>query len=863
MINVHSQRFRITGTIFVLVTAIVVFLVWSLIVAHQSGHEQRVLDREQSFLDLIAVLCRAPLVNNEFDALQQFAGRSVNDAFVDRFLLADAGNRIVVGEPRGELLQPATLPGRTWRFISVSGNAGILGTAAVRFKREELTAVSRSMWNRTLLLSPIVLLITAAVSWLLGSLLSRRFELLSDAARQIAAGDLDIRIDTAGSDEISGVAQALNTMTASLRETMEAYRQEQIHLANERTRLQTLLQTIPDLIWLKDPGGVYLSCNTRFEQFLAAKEPEIVGKTDYAFFDRELADFFRAHDKMAIAAGTPSVNEEWVTFANDGHRELLETIKTPMRDSAGNLIGVLGIARNITALKQAEENLRLNEQRLRTLFDGAPIGMFRTTLDGRFIQINTAQAAMFGYSTPEEMMGLVNPAGSAAIIWESAESRAAFIERVKDAQGSYIQEEVHLRRRDGSPLDAIFNVMLSSDSGTGEPCLLGFVTDVSERKQLEEQLRQSQKMESIGRLAGGVAHDFNNMLTVILSGVQLAESKLPGGDAVHKYLEMIRKAAERSTTITRQLLAFSRQQVISPRPLNLNALITESHKLLSRLITEDIRLVFRAADDLWPVNIDPSQVDQVLMNLVVNARDAMPDGGNLILETANLTIDDAYCRTHLDARPGSYVQLAVSDTGCGMDHTIMQHIFEPFFTTKKLGEGTGLGLATVYGIVTQNHGFINVYSEPEIGTTFRVYLPRHEQEISEEREVAAAKPAGTGSILLVEDEEMLLWTIAEMLEQMGYAVMKTASPLDAIDICRKGERRIDLILTDVVMPEMNGRELIERIREIQPSVKVLFMSGYSADIVAQRGIVEGGMHYIQKPLDSGSLREKIGEVLAG
>jgi PAS domain S-box-containing protein len=418
--------------------------------------------------------------------------------------------------------------------------------------------------------------------------------------------------------------------------------------------------------------------------------------------------------------------------------------------------------------------------------------------------------------------------------------------------------EFRMRHQAGSWLWVLGRGNVVERDAAGQPLqICGTNTDITERKHLEEQLHQSQKMESIGRLAGGVAHDFNNMLTVIIGAAEIAMQKTTADAGLTKLLTQIHMAAERSGQITRQLLAYSRKQVIAPRPVNLNDLIADSQKMLSRLISEDIALSFHPGPDLWTVKLDPSQLDQLLMNLCVNARDAMPNGGSLLLETVNVRIDAASALQHLDSRPGDYVQLTVSDTGMGMDRETQQHIFEPFFTTKGIGEGTGLGLATVYGIVTQNDGFISVYSEPGQGTSFKIFLPRLLTSAAPIETSAPILPAGTGTILLVEDESMLLWTISQLLETMGYTVIKAGSPREGIEICSQQEVRIDLILTDVVMPEMNGREMITRIRELRPDIKVLYMSGYTADVEITRGALEAGMHYIQKPLDMQRLGEQI------
>ena len=390
---------------------------------------------------------------------------------------------------------------------------------------------------------------------------------------------------------------------------------------------------------------------------------------------------------------------------------------------------------------------------------------------------------------------------------------------------------------------------------------LCFGIDVTEHKMVEAQLRQSQKMESIGQLAGGVAHDFNNMLSVILGYAQLCQLEVPEEEALWQYLQEITKAGERSRDMVRQLLAFSRKEIIAPRPINLNVHCIATQKTLGRLIGEEITLTFLPATNLWIVKVDPSQADQILMNLAVNARDAMPDGGSLTIETANVNIEEEFCHYHLDARPGDYACLTVRDTGTGMDRELVKRIFEPFFTTKEVGKGTGLGLATVYGIVTQNGGFIDVSSEIGQGTAFRIYLPRLPEESETALLEQAVPPTGSGTVLVVEDDKMLLSMATQMLEKMGYRVIRAETPERALAICQDRAVSIDLVLSDVVMPGMNGREMSRGIALLRPELKVLFMSGYSSDIVAKRGIMELGMHFIQKPFDMEGLNLKIQETL--
>lgn len=386
-----------------------------------------------------------------------------------------------------------------------------------------------------------------------------------------------------------------------------------------------------------------------------------------------------------------------------------------------------------------------------------------------------------------------------------------------------------------------------------------------EKAILQSQLLQAQKMESIGRLAGGVAHDINNMLGVIIGNVELAMRKITPEHPLQKELLGISTAAERAAGITKQLLAFARKQTVAPKVLDLNETVEAMLKILRRLIGENIDLSWQPGAGLWPVMLDPSQEDQILANLCVNARDAIADVGTLIIETGNAVFNAADCAKHADLLPGEYVLLAVSDNGCGMDKETSEKIFEPFFTTKEVGQGTGLGLATVYGIVKQNNGFINVYSEPGRGTTFRIYLPRYLGPVTIDGETATEEiPKGRGEIvLLVEDEPTLLEMTKQILEMLDYNVLAAASPGEAILLSDAHDGVIQLLMTDVVMPGMNGRDLAERIRSVRPEMKCLFTSGYTADIIAHHGVLDEGVQFIQKPCSIKELAIKVREVLAG
>jgi nitrogen-specific signal transduction histidine kinase len=387
--------------------------------------------------------------------------------------------------------------------------------------------------------------------------------------------------------------------------------------------------------------------------------------------------------------------------------------------------------------------------------------------------------------------------------------------------------------------------------------------DISQRKVLEEQLRQAQKLEAIGTLAGGVAHDFNNLLTIISGYSDFLISRFPPDDPTKAMLKEIQKAGERAASLTRQLLAFSRKQILEPKILNINAVVSDTEKMLRRLIGEDIAFTTVLEPTLGPVKADPGQIEQVIMNLVVNARDAMPQGGKLTIETAVVELDGQYAQRHAEVTPGKYVVLAVSDTGCGMDDKTKAHIFEPFFTTKGPGKGTGLGLATVYGIVKQSGGHVWVYSEVGKGSSFKIYLPFIREKASSGSSLPGSSkvPLGTETILLAEDEDAVRTITKHALAMFGYTVLEARNGIEAIRLCQQHQGPIHVIVSDVVMPELGGRQLVEMITSLKPDIKVLFLSGYTDDAVVRHGVLEAETAFLQKPFTPGALARKVREVL--
>ncbi|MHB8069113.1 MAG: hybrid sensor histidine kinase/response regulator [Desulfobaccales bacterium] len=497
-------------------------------------------------------------------------------------------------------------------------------------------------------------------------------------------------------------------------------------------------------------------------------------------------------------------------------------------------------------------------ERFRALLDQSNDGIFLLQVpSGNFTDVNDFASRHLHYS-PEELrqMSIYDLIDAAA----AGQIKTIFS---REQKGSTAQETIitTLRPRAGDeiPVEMTVRLVLFADT------LYAVVVarEITERKQLEAQLVQAQKMEAVGRLAGGVAHDFNNLLTAILGYGEMLLLDLPEDDPRRHFAAQIISTAEHASALTRQLLAFGRKQIIQPRLLNLNELISGMEKMLRRLLGEDLELVTLLDPGLGAVKADPSQMDQVILNLAVNARDAMPQGGMLIIETENVSLDDAYAGDHLEVAPGLYVMLTVSDTGTGMEAATQAHIFEPFFTTKEPGKGTGLGLSTVFGIVKQSGGHIWVYSEPGKGTTFKVYLPRLEEPALplHPLEAPAASLRGQETVLIVEDEEQLRSVICQALRTYGYTVLEAHHGNEAILVCGRHRGPIHLVLTDVVMPGMSGGELIERLRPLGRKMKVLFMSGYTEDTAVLQSLLAAGVPFLEKPFKMMKLVQKVREVL--
>jgi PAS domain S-box-containing protein len=643
-------------------------------------------------------------------------------------------------------------------------------------------------------------------------------------------------------------------------------------LARERGLMQTLMDSIPEFIYFKDLRGRFILVNKAHAEHLGARNPsEAAGKTDFDFYSARHAEAAFEDEQEVISTGQPILDIEERETWPDRPDSWVSTTKMPLRNEKGETIGTFGISRDITGRRKMEASLRESEEHYRNTFMNAPFGIFHSTADGKLVSANSAHARMLGYESPEEMIEAVNRKSIADVLYADPKRRAEVVGELL-ARGGWQAFPNTYRTKDGKIIDAILTMRLYSRSGASQVELEGFVEDVTERaraeeerKKLQEQLLQAQKMEAVGRLAGGIAHDFNNILTAIYGYCGLGlEHSMRGDQRLRSFFLQIQESASRAANLTSQLLAFSRRRIFQLRTVNLGDLASGMIDMLRRLLGEDIDVHAHRGQDLWNVQADPSQIEQVIMNLAVNSRDAMPGGGVLTIETANVSLDESYALQHTEIKAGQYVVLAVSDTGHGMDAATLDRIYEPFFTTKEPGKGTGLGLATVYGIVRQSGGNIYCYSEPGKGTTFKIYLPRWEGE--QESVACPASRAVTtmlteATILFVDDDEAVRTIAVTILRSAGYTVTAARNGKEALAALASLSSPLDMLVTDVVMPGMNGMEVASHVRQRFASVRVLYVSGYTEDAVVHHGILEEGVQLLQKPFTATDLLQRVRNLL--
>lgn len=749
------------------------------------------------------------------------------------------------------------------RRVEIMRRIDLLGEITTVYSSAGIEEHLRTSRGKILLFSTILVLGLSVVIYFVARGLTRPIERLSVAAREMASGHLDREIDVRGAEELQSLGLSFIRMRDAVREKMS-----DLAAQNEALRLmdQAMSSSINGIV-IASPHGAITYVNGAFLRMWGYdRASDVLGRSTVDFW----ADTEKAAQAMAAVLSQGGSIGELMAKRRDGSLFPTAYSASLVRDGSDAITHLMGSFVDITDQKQAEDALRKSDERLQQVVRVSLIGIFDHDHITDTIYWSPQQRAHYGFS-PEEEVTL--QAFLACVHPDDRDRIQEAVRHAHDPSGDGMFDIEHrITRRDGAVrwISTRSQTFFEDHGGAPRPVrTVGATRDITEskadeeeRQTLQAQLIQAQKMESVGRLAGGVAHDFNNMLAVILGYTDLAKKRVPDGDPLDPYLREIEAAAVRSRELTRQLLAFSRKQVIAPRIENLNNLIASLQSTLLRLIGEDIELRVIPAADLWNINIDPLQIDQIVMNLAVNARDAMPNGGKLTIETSNVHLDEDYCRRHSGFLPGSYVLLSTSDNGAGIDKDTLVHVFEPFFTTKESGMGTGLGLATVYGIVKQNHGFINVYSEVAEGTTVKIYLPRAASVAMPKQPAPLPIVPGSGTILLVEDDPMVRRLTAQMLEALGYSVIVSDSPAQALSLCAQAVTPIDLMMTDVVMPGMNGKELMQKAQAVRPGTKVLFMSGYTSNVIAHHGVLEEGIRFIQKPFSMEDLAQKVRDAIA-
>ncbi|MBX3014724.1 MAG: PAS domain S-box protein [Caldilineaceae bacterium] len=639
------------------------------------------------------------------------------------------------------------------------------------------------------------------------------------------------------------------------------------HDVTERRRAETELRRTTELlravtdgttdaVFVKDRQGRYLLFNPAAAQFVGRSANEALGRDDSELFSLESARRIKERDQWVMNAGQAIMTEDQLTAA--GVTRTYFSTKAPYRDEQGNIIGVIGVSRDVTARKQAEDALQASEKRLHLALLAAQLGAWEWEREQGVIFCSPQCYAIFGVERFDDALDsfvrLIHPDDFERVL-------AALGDAMTKKQVYTVEFRIVLTNGEIRWISTLGQG--TYDEAGNLVRVIGTVQDITQRVQLEEQLRQSQKMEAVGRLAGGVAHDFNNLLTVINGYSDLLLTKLSPDDRNRNFVANIQHAGERAAALTRQLLAFSRKQLLNPRIINLNEVIADIETMLTRLIGEDILLTTVLSPTASSVKVDPHQIEQVVINLAVNARDAMPQGGRLTIETCDVELDEAYSRLYPECKAGRYVQLTVIDTGCGMSADVKAHIFEPFFTTKSVGKGTGLGLATVFGIIKQSDGHITVHSEVNVGSCFTIYLPVVAPSSGPMPPTLESAPVlhGTETILLVEDEDAVRQIAKLALEMHGYQVLEASNGRQALALFEQHLGPLHLLVTDVIMPEMSGRQLAQQLQHRLASLKILFMSGYIEDVILQQEIMTFKDAFLHKPFSPLALTKKVYDVL--
>lgn len=737
----------------------------------------------------------------------------------------------------------------------------LFGWVKMEYSLHVMTDLHRRVWKDSLANGIAVVVVCIALLLFFLSRHIRAVGRVTEFAKRLNERKGErIEVDRS-SVEIEQLMSALNHASVKLHEQDCALNESAEHLERLRQQNLLILQSAGEGIVGLDLEGRHTFVNPAAARMLGYGHDELIGQPLHETWYRPLPGEVRSGgtDRPIYATlldGEIHHVDSEVFWRKDGRSFPVAYTTTPIREGEQTTGAVITFL-DITGRKRAEEALRESEKKYRTLFEESKDVIFFSTPEGMFIDINPAGVELFGYSSKDEIV----KSDIGRDLYVNARYREEF-KRAMEGQGYIKDYPVRLRRKDGETLDALITATAVYDENGTIVAYRGILRDVTSERRLEQQLRHAQKMEAVGQLTGGIAHDFNNILSAIMSYIYILRTKMAENDPLRMYVDQILSSTERGAHLTQSLLAFSRKQIITPSPVNLGEIVKRVEPLLLKLTGEEVEFMTVLADGAEAVIADAGQIEQVLMNLATNARDAMPEGGRLSIETGPVELDHEFARTHGFGKPGRYVLLSVTDDGVGMDDKTAKRIFEPFFTTKEFGKGTGLGLSIVYGIIKQHNGYIDVYSEPGKGTTFKIYLPaaRHGFE-KLERDGGRGPVGGNETVLIAEDDVEVRKTTLALLSEWGYTVIEAVDGEDAVEKFGENRDRIRLLLLDVIMPGKNGKEAYEEIRNMRPAVKALFMSGYTADIIQKKGILDPGLHFISKPASPSDLLRKIREVL--
>ncbi len=771
----------------------------------------------------------------------------------------DAGQ---IETPRDLATAPLVLDDRIviWHPI-IEGK--VYGWVRVDYSLQTLEDLKRGIWRDTLRAG--VLVVAASIALIL--FLLRRY---LRAIQRITVFAKNLNERRGESLRINGTAQEIEELAAALSETSrklrdqdQSLRESSEDLERLRSRNLLILQSVGEGILGLDLEGRHIFANPAAVQLLGYDVAELIGRSCSTTWFRNKADG-APHDggECPIAdlfendAGHHADSD--IFWRKDGTGFPVEYTTTPIREG-DRITGAVITFRDITTRKIAEDALRESEKKYRALFEESKDVILIGTLDGRILDVNHAGVELSGYASKEELL----KANIVRDLYLNPGDQHVF-RQAMERQGFIRDFETRLRRKDGEVLTVLVTATAVVDEKGPADAFRGILRDVTAERQLEQQLRHAQKMEAVGQLTGGIAHDFNNILTAIIGFGHLVLMKQKEDDPLRHFVEHILSAAERATHLTQSLLTFSRKQISNPKALDLNGIVQRVQKLLAKLAGEQVEISLFLSEAPLVVMADSGQVEQVLMNLAANARDAMPSGGRLVLESRRIELDSSFVQTHGYGKPGSYALLSLSDTGTGMDAQTAKRIFEPFYTTKEVGKGTGLGLSIVYGIMKQHNGYINVYSEPGHGTTFKIYFPLTAAAALEQKtQELVPYRGGSETLLLAEDDPEVRRLTKAVLTEFGYQIIEATDGDEAVRLFEERKDSIDMLILDVIMPKRNGREVYDAVRTLKPGVKVLFMSGYTANIITQRGILEEGMQFLPKPAAPTELLKRVREILDG